>query len=687
MRTFGRVRRRSCRAVLAASLGLTAVAYANVPADRSDRADIAAVRLDRTLLERPVILQSGWRYRPGDDPAWAAAGLDDSSWAVAPSSLRTSPQGGWPGVGWFRRHLVVDDGEGLVTALRVEQAGASQIFLDGRAIGEFGRPSADADEERTMFPRRFTAVALSGGEHVLAVRYSNAVGNTFSEGFRGFVVILRHADAMSGAAFEWTRSVGAGSYFFTGVFATFAAIHLLLFVFMPRLRENLAFAVFTGILAGYLTLERRFTFAEDGSVALLLFRLTVVAAAAMVVSGIVLELGLFRRRPSLWTWAVVGVVAVLAVLPWVRPAIGEVGLFKVLVLVGFAEMLRLAAVAMWRRQRDAWVVGAGFVALTGSAVYLQLSSFGVVPEAPAWVFLAGILSLVASFSASLAWRLARTTRELEDRVLEVESLTAAAVAQERRAAREEAERRVLEVEHERHRHELDEARRIQLAMLPRDPPDLPGFDFAYRMSTANEVGGDYVDIVNGDGGSFSLAVGDATSHGLHAGMVVAVAKSMFQAACRSGSPAAMLHRIGAGLAAMRERRASMAMAVLRCDGEELRYASAGMPPLLVWRCATGRVDELLLPGVPLATLQEARYDERPVAVAPGDTLLLMSDGLVEAESPSGELFGYPRAVAAFARLAAGDADSLAEGLLAEARVFLGGQPPTDDITVVVLKAR
>ncbi len=678
--------RRTCRTAL--GVALAAVVWTAAPAAREARPVEAVVHLDSAVLDRPVVLGSGWRYHPGDDPSWAAPDLDDASWHLLSSSLRTVSPGEWQGIGWFRRPLIVDDRDGIVMALRMEQAGASEVFLDGRKIAAFGRPSAEAPEEQVMFPRRFTAVRVPAGEHLLAVRYSNAAGTSFSEGFRGFVVVLRNVDAMSAAAFEWTRAVAAGSIFFTGVFATFAVIHLLLFVFMPHLRENFAFGVFAGVLAGYLTLERQFTFAEDGDTALLLFRLTVVAAVLLVASGIALELVLFRRRPSLSTWVVAGAVAVLAVLPWIRPAIGDVTVFKALVLVGFAEMLRLAVAAMWRRQRDAWIVGAGFIALTGSAVYLQLSSFGVVPVAPDWVFLAGVMSLVVAFSASLAWRLARTTRELEARVLEVESLTAAAIAQERRTARDEAQRQVLEAEHERHRHELEEARRIQLAMLPREPPDLTGFEFAYRMTTANEVGGDYVDVVNGDG-SFSLAVGDATSHGLHAGMVVAVAKSMFQAACRSGAPAETLRRIGAGLAAMHERRASMAMAVLRCDADGLRFASAGMPPLLIWRRASGGVEELLLPGVPLATLQDAVYEERSVAVDVGDTLLLMSDGLAEAESPSGELFGYGRVTDAFARLAAGggDVDSVAEGLLGVAGEHLDGRSPADDITVVVLRAR
>ncbi|MFZ5786188.1 MAG: PP2C family protein-serine/threonine phosphatase, partial [Acidobacteriota bacterium] len=358
----------------------------------------------------------------------------------------------------------------------------------------------------------------------------------------------------------------------------------------------------------------------------------------------------------------------------------------VFVLLGFLEMLRVAVAAAARREPEAWIVAAGFAPIALVLAAQQVLALANAGSMPQTAVLACMLLLFAALSVYLSRRSARTARELEARLGEVRALSVRAIEQERRAAREEAERRLVEERHERRTRELEEARRIQLAMLPPEAPAVAGFDLAFRMVTATEVGGDYVDVRADGGGGSLLAVGDATSHGLQAGMVVAVAKSLFQAAAPEGGPGAVLRRVGAGLEALRERRASMALAVLHLAPGGLRFASAGMPPLLVAR--GGRpVEEMLLPGVPLGTLPGVEYAEAEQALAPGDTVLAVSDGLVEAAAPGAEAFGYERAAAALRVLAGRTAREVADGMLAAVTAHLGGAAPPDDVTVVALVAR
>jgi sigma-B regulation protein RsbU (phosphoserine phosphatase) len=273
---------------------------------------------------------------------------------------------------------------------------------------------------------------------------------------------------------------------------------------------------------------------------------------------------------------------------------------------------------------------------------------------------------------------------LEKRLVEVEELSQRAVQQERRAVHEETERRILEAEHERRTEELEAARRLQLAMLPQTAPEVPGVDLAFRMVTATEVGGDYVDFRIGDGGRILVAVGDATSHGLQAGMVVAVAKSLFHGTSLAATPGDVLSHVGAGLQSLRERYASMAMAVVAIEDGRLEVASAGMPPVLIRRGGSGEVEEILLPGVPLGTLADEDYPVREVPIGSGDVVLMMSDGLIEEVDASGDAFGYGRVASHVASCDVSSAEATVNGLFESATAFVGSSQPHDDVTILAM---
>jgi serine phosphatase RsbU (regulator of sigma subunit) len=299
----------------------------------------------------------------------------------------------------------------------------------------------------------------------------------------------------------------------------------------------------------------------------------------------------------------------------------------------------------------------------------------------------GVGALALSFSVYLTRRIANTNRELEARLREIDSLTAKAIEQERRVAREEADRRLLEADNRRKTAELEEARQLQLAMLPKQVPQLEGLRIAVHMSTANEVGGDYYDFQTNGNGSCTVVMGDATGHGLHAGMIVGVAKSLFQTCGQEPNLAGALSRIGEGLSSMHRRQASMAMLLARLEGRHVQLASAGMPPVLVWRQSSGVVEEVMLPSVPLATLADVSFEETEIDLREGDSVLLMTDGLAEVVNSNGDLLGYERASRFFSEVAGLEPDSAIERLLELAAEYKEGTPLQDDMTLMVLKVQ
>ncbi len=251
---------------------------------------------------------------------------------------------------------------------------------------------------------------------------------------------------------------------------------------------------------------------------------------------------------------------------------------------------------------------------------------------------------------------------------------------------EEARRREeIEAENQQHAKELEEARQLQISMLPKSIPQLPHLEIAAYMKTATEVGGDYYDFHLSASGELTIVVGDATGHGLKAGTVVTATKSLFNHLAETADVTEFFSHSSRALKRMNMRSLFMAMTVARVNGNQLTLSSAGMPPVLIFRAATGEVEEIQLTGVPLGSVTSYQYRQQTVGIAPGDVIVLMSDGLPERFNPVGEMLGYDQPRIALAESAQLSAQSIIERMLADADAWANGRPLDDDVTFVVVK--
>jgi serine phosphatase RsbU (regulator of sigma subunit) len=264
---------------------------------------------------------------------------------------------------------------------------------------------------------------------------------------------------------------------------------------------------------------------------------------------------------------------------------------------------------------------------------------------------------------------------------------------QQRLVERELEQRLLQTEYDRKTAELEEARSFQLSLLPKVLPVHPSFDLAVAMKTATEVGGDYYDFHLRAGGLLTVAVGDATGHGAVAGTMVTVIKSLVSSYTGEGSLSGFLGGTASAIRRMDLGRMAMALLLARLEPGALTVASAGMPPVLLYHRRSRQVEEIALPGLPLGapliggTEESALYQERRVPVAPGDAILLMSDGFPELLNGAGDPLGYAQVRAAFAASAEKPPDALIADLSAVAEAWTGGQPPQDDVTFVALLVR
>jgi serine phosphatase RsbU (regulator of sigma subunit) len=221
--------------------------------------------------------------------------------------------------------------------------------------------------------------------------------------------------------------------------------------------------------------------------------------------------------------------------------------------------------------------------------------------------------------------------------------------------------------------------------LPKDVPTLPGWHFAPYYRPAREVGGDFYDFLPFADGRLGLVIGDVTGKGIPAALVMATVHTMLRTAVQGmGAPGEILARVNNLLAA--EIPLGMFVtcffALLDPTSGQLHYANAGQD--LPYRCHSEGVSELWATGMPLGMLPDSRYEEHEVTIAPGESLLFYSDGLVEAHNSRREMFDTPRLKALLEEHT--DGASLIPLLLSELKSFTGeGWEQEDDVTMVLLQ--
>jgi sigma-B regulation protein RsbU (phosphoserine phosphatase) len=257
----------------------------------------------------------------------------------------------------------------------------------------------------------------------------------------------------------------------------------------------------------------------------------------------------------------------------------------------------------------------------------------------------------------------------------------AAVAVERaRLTRELLERRHLEKE-------LAIAREIQSSFLPKQAPEVPGFDLAGTARTHAEVGGDYYDFIRVSDTRLGLAIADVSGKGIPAALLMAGFRTSLLAEIRNEFAIRAVMRKVNSLVYESTDRGKFVTAfygLLDFRNRVLTFSNAGHnPPILVRR--DGTIEQLLEGGVAFGVLPDAHYEERPLALRPGDVLGLYTDGISEAESPSGEHFGQRRVEQRLAALADKRAAEILDGLVEAAENWAGERGLNDDLTVMVVK--
>jgi sigma-B regulation protein RsbU (phosphoserine phosphatase) len=239
--------------------------------------------------------------------------------------------------------------------------------------------------------------------------------------------------------------------------------------------------------------------------------------------------------------------------------------------------------------------------------------------------------------------------------------------------------------------ELELAKTVQKALLPQEAPSIPGLDVAAYSRPAEFLGGDYFDFVDFGVEDHGLVIADVAGHGVSASLQMASFQALTRAIVPvSGSPAEAAKRIH-GLFSHNihfTTFVTLFIGTFNPPTRRLTYCNAGHNPPLLFHSSPGQGTSVswLSPTAPaIGLVEESQFDQRVLALHPGDLLVLYTDGVIEAAAPDNTFFGTDRLAGVVERLQNSSPRDVILGIRETMEGFMGDRPPSDDITMVACR--
>jgi hypothetical protein len=619
-----------------------------------------AQQVDASAIVGSTPLDAPWRLHFSDDPAFAQPNFDDSQWMLhrIDKDWASAGRKGYAGYAWYRMRVILPKGNEALAIAIYPLTPSAEVYIDGTLAGTIGRmrPEPVWTRLRTVYAvavpallnGRSVEVALRVWQSPLVAPYLGA-GSAAHPSVLGTagdverIVNLERENRWMAKIPDWAVDIlgfavglfslglfllqrHAREYAYAAAyFCGLAAVSLYSWI-SGQTGANMHLSVLVAVAAGsmLLCLWLLFTWGFMRAAADRLLYACLAAAWMQTISTALVILGAIGIASSFWVYAAMYLFLAIAV---------------------FVRLYTLAR----RGNRDAQLFLIPFSLWTFVTciyqIFSALYSSGIVYLGSAWTLHHGSrFDVTWGHVFGLLFNLA---------------VGAVLVLRFTRSAKQE----------QRLRTEMEAARRVQGQLVPAELPQLAAFacDAAYRA--AGEVGGDFYQVFPRPDGSALILVGDVSGKGLRAAMLGTLLVGAANALAKENlPPAQMLSRLNESLYGQTDRGFATCLCALLAPDGTLSIANAGhLPPYRNGRelsCES---------GLPLGILPAADYTETCVQLDPDDVLTFMSDGVVEARSASGELFGFDRTRAISAHSAQQIADAAARF----------GQE--DDITVLTVR--
>lgn len=586
-------------------------------------------------------LDGQWQFHPGDDTAWAAPAFDDSGWeqitADKPWGIQGHPS--YTGYGWYRRHIAITPVPGATPNLallisRVDDA--YELYWNGLLIGRNGK--LPPHPVTYFFPPAQTYGMGQARSGVLAVRVWKAPLNSFDDGSQGGFEALPVMGSSEATAaqkdvldYQWLR----GRQFTFAQNLLYVLVGLLSLLAWLRNRKQwllfwmacFALAPPAMLLLGGLRIP--FPYAMVIGLEQPLFSLEDISLWYLLL--LLLQLDGNRRlagliRAASWVSLIFtsldGLVS-LYMYRWPGPMQLTDGILTAIYTLLELLPFLLVGLAVTRRQRldpARWMVAiAAFLSVMLQAAMIAVEQGSRFTH---WTLGQRLSQPLFTINGNLF-----TPTTLANTLL----LVTVVYAVYHYSIEERRRQGALE-------QEFKNARELQQVLIPESLPEIPGFALSSAYRPAQEVGGDFFQIIPLDGGSTLVILGDVSGKGLRAAMAV----SMIVGATRvlaeiTSSPEEFLARLNRRLCGRLQGGFATCIALRMEANGNCTLACAGHPaPFLNDR-------ELDLPcALPLGMVLAAAYESISIHLQAGDHFTLYTDGLLEARGQNGELFGFDR---------------------------------------------
>lgn len=243
-------------------------------------------------------------------------------------------------------------------------------------------------------------------------------------------------------------------------------------------------------------------------------------------------------------------------------------------------------------------------------------------------------------------------------------------------------------EKERLQSEIEIAATIQRNLLPKEGPQARGVSFSAHFEPTTSIGGDYYDVFNLDKSRLAVAIGDVSGHGLSTGLVMAMVKAAMTTLVEEGADErSLFHRLNDLVFRSTERRAFMTLAFTIYDLEAgtIRHTNAGH--LYPYLLRQGRDDVIAIesPSLPLGVRHEIAPETVELDLVEGDTVVYLSDGIVEAQDANGDPFGFDQLEALLGAQQDRSPNAIRDAILSAVAIHSGTRPADDDRTVMIVR--
>jgi len=614
-------------------------------------------------------LDGNWKYNVGDNTEWASPGFPDSAWLtiISTSFINNEKlQKSWRRVGWFRIHFKIDSLlKNNTYRLIIMNAGKIEVYLDGKYI-------TNASNWKNPKVIRFN----SESDHLIAVKLVNDDIDKFinAEIDPGFRISIAELEKIISYNDSEIYRLLAQQMFFTALALAFCLLHLFLYLNYKSYKENLFYSLFLLAYAASLFMDYQVFFTLDINETLTSLRIHRGMMALSNALSLLFIYYVFNERLKIIFWVIISALFFTGLLAIKAPTM-NLYLLELAVLVMYLEIFRITYQAIKKKHDAAWLIALGFSILLLFSLYDLFVDLEMMKEISGiengYPF--GTIGLFICMSIYVAKGFAKTNRTI--------------VEQDRNAKEQEIQNRILEAENSRKTKELEDARKLQLSILPKTFPQFVNLEIAARMRTATEVGGDYYDYHISNDGTITIVIGDATGHGTKAGIMTTLIKSLFDTMAHTFFIPDFFNHCTRIIKKMNFGNLFMALAVVKIKSYRLVASSAGIPPMLYYNSTKKEVEEIILKGMPVGAVNDFSYQQQTNDIKPGDTILLLTDGFLEMFNNKKEMLEFERVKEIFLESAEKSPEEILDYLFKAADQWLENVTQEDDITFLVIKIK